>query len=305
MLAKQILGFGNRSLVDASRAFGGYSYMLVGVEPGHLHGVEVIDPAKLSDIVRPYVAGGRPSWAPTYVSVDGVEVLVVEIAPPQPGDRICCLMKTYESAKVGLVYVRREGQTEQADPHEIRELEERLLSRSAEEARRVAQREEGLIAAATAQGAALEARVRQSAEVRARQRAPRLEQSTAAPFFSFAEPHRMEGRLKNTGESAASVSHVRLHREGGGAVPGGIRSIYPSGSSSPELPADVPPGIDLGLVFDHAVLTGVANEQLIVVLEYEDDSGFHWKAEVPLHRHGKDHLDHQRWRVGDATARML
>jgi hypothetical protein len=68
---------------------------------------------------------------------------------------------------------------------------------------------------------------------------------------------------------------------------------------------EVPAGIDIGLVFDNAVLTGVENERLVVTLEYEDDSGFQWKAEVSLHRRGSDQLDRQLWRVGDVTSRML
>lgn len=304
-VAKQILGFGNRSPADAMSAFGGYAYMLVGVEPGKLHGVDVIDPAKLTDAIRPFVASQRPSWAPAYVRVDDVPVLVLEVAPPQPGDRICCLQKTYGSVTAGRIYVRREGQTEEADPNELRQLEERLLSRSIEETRRAAERNQQLIAATAAHGAAIEAQVAQASEARARQRAPRFEQSTVDRFFSFAAPHRMEGRLRNVGESAALVGHARLHRDRLGAAPGGVKAIYPSGSSSSELPVEVPTGIDVGLVFDNAVLTGVESERLVVTLEYEDDSGFQWKAEVSLHRRGSDHLDRQLWRVGDVTSRML
>jgi hypothetical protein len=144
----------------------------------------------------------------------------------------------------------------------------------------------------------------QAAEARARQRAPAFQESNVESAFVFAPPHRMEGRLRNAGEADATVWHARLHREAPGAAPAGMRAIYPSGSSEPSAPVLVPHGIDLGLVFDSGVLRGVAAERLTIVLEYEDDAGFAWMADIVLRRKNTDAHGRQRWTVRKTSSRM-
>ncbi len=51
-----------------------------GVEPGNLAGVDPIDPETLVGKIRACV-GDAIRWTPEYVTVDGVEVLVVISAP--------------------------------------------------------------------------------------------------------------------------------------------------------------------------------------------------------------------------------
>jgi hypothetical protein len=95
----------------------------------------------------------------------------------------------------------------------------------------------------------------------------RLADSISARLAAVdAETHR-------DGESTATVIFARLHRDGPGAANGGIRAIYPSRESEATIPVDIPHGIDLGLVFDHAVMRSVTAEPLTVVLEYRDDRG--------------------------------
>jgi hypothetical protein len=54
--AKHILGFANRMPDLAERHAGGYAYLLLGVEPGTHHGVDVHDSADLENWLCPYVA---------------------------------------------------------------------------------------------------------------------------------------------------------------------------------------------------------------------------------------------------------
>lgn len=54
-IVKGILSFANRQPDEASRAFGGCAYLLVGVEPGALAGVQPIDAARLESSLVPYI----------------------------------------------------------------------------------------------------------------------------------------------------------------------------------------------------------------------------------------------------------
>jgi hypothetical protein len=304
-LARQILGFGNRDPDDAVRAFGGYAYLLIGVQPGEMGGVTIPDPAQLADALRRFIAAGRPSWDATSVRVDGADVVIVEVAPPKAGDRICCLMRAYANSNAGTIYVRRLGETAQADPAEVRTLEDRLLAAVSADARRAVEAHERLAATTQEHVELLSSRAAHDAELRARTRAPAFAASRAHPRFAFIEPHRMEGRLRNDGESEANVTLARLHRDRTGAVNGGARAIYPSRETQPSIPVTIPHGIDLGLVFDNPALGGLRGEPLTLVVHYADDSQFEWISEIELHRDGTDVLGRHTWRVGGITSRML
>jgi hypothetical protein len=225
-VAKQILGFGNRMPADAARTFGGYAYLLIGVEPGAVAGVEIPDPATLNNAVRRYVAENRPSWEAEAIHVDDSDVFVIEVAPPQDGDRICCLMLGSGNAQPGRVFIRRPGVTSEAGPEEVRALEDRMLAVVSADARRAVDaherladsistrtaREDRLLAAMSAEAqraadvherlaATISAQAAHEAEARARRRAPKFAASRSQPLFAFTQPHRMEGRLRNDGES--------------------------------------------------------------------------------------------------------
>ncbi|WP_301176050.1 AlbA family DNA-binding domain-containing protein [Actinomadura geliboluensis] len=132
-LVKQILGFANRDPQDAVRWCKGNAYLLVGVEPNQLHGVTAVDPQVLSQSLRPYL-GTKITWNPDYIDVDGAQVLVIEVAPPAPGDTIHFLMKdlfvtrtkqtacgpvtTSHGFNEGTIFVRRPGETERANRDE-------------------------------------------------------------------------------------------------------------------------------------------------------------------------------------------
>jgi hypothetical protein len=128
-VSKQILGFGNRHPERAQLNAGGCSYVVLGAEPGNLAGQAPIDPADLEAALGPYVGQEGPVWTPIWVSVNGIEVLVILVEPPSWGDRIHTLKKGYENFRPGHVFIRRSGATHAADAAEIKMLETRLLTR--------------------------------------------------------------------------------------------------------------------------------------------------------------------------------
>lgn len=131
-LSRQILGFANRHPDRAARFVGGLGYVVVGAEPGMVAGVTPVDVAMLDDWLRAYLGDDGPAWAPTFVTVDDREVLVVVIEPPQWGDRIFPLRKTYQpprgaGADKGTVFIRREANTDRTNDAELDMLQDRLV----------------------------------------------------------------------------------------------------------------------------------------------------------------------------------
>lgn len=122
---RQILGFANRHPDRVQGEFGGCAHLLVGAEPQQLLGVQGHDPADIDNWISPYVGADGPEWSHTYVEVDGKAVLVVTVETPRWGDPIHTLRKGYGPAQAGRIFIRRAGKTVEADPSEIRMLEER------------------------------------------------------------------------------------------------------------------------------------------------------------------------------------
>jgi hypothetical protein len=121
--ARQVLGFGNRSVEAASASFEGCAYLLCGVSPGQLNGVTPLDPADVQNALSRYIATGQPRWTPHYVDVEGRRVLIIAVEPPRAGDWINTLQRDWERWQAGTVFVRHHGQTVQASPADIRMLE--------------------------------------------------------------------------------------------------------------------------------------------------------------------------------------
>ncbi|MFI5698397.1 helix-turn-helix domain-containing protein [Kribbella sp. NPDC051586] len=125
--ARAILSFANRMPEVAATACDGLAYLLVGVEPGLVHGTEAIDPADLEGALIKYLGADGPVWSPNYVTVDGKTVLVVIVEPPQWGDPIHTLRKTFEKSAEGTIFVRSQAISRPANASEIRMLSDRLL----------------------------------------------------------------------------------------------------------------------------------------------------------------------------------
>lgn len=123
--ARHLLGFGNRTVFAAESQFEGCAYLLAGVEPRNLVGVDVLDPATIDDQLSKYVSPGQPRWTPNYVTLDGKSVLVLTVEAPRAGDAIFTLQKGFAGWPAGRVFVRRHGKTEEGGPADIRTLEAR------------------------------------------------------------------------------------------------------------------------------------------------------------------------------------
>lgn len=124
-LAKHLLGFSNRMPSRARAHMGGLAYVVVGAEPGTLHGLTPIDPAVLHDRLRPHIGSDGPEWSPTWVLFESKNVLVAVVESPSEGDPIRCLRRTFGSFPDGSVFVRRPGMTERANSEDMRQLVER------------------------------------------------------------------------------------------------------------------------------------------------------------------------------------
>jgi hypothetical protein len=123
-IAKQVLGFSNRTVATAARHAEGYAYLLVGVEPGSLVGVDTIDNADLVSGINRYVGDG-PRWPPERVSSGDKTVLVIIVDPPKSGDPIFTLQRGFKNHAAGAIFVRQPGKTEQATPGQVTALVER------------------------------------------------------------------------------------------------------------------------------------------------------------------------------------
>lgn len=125
-VSRQILGMANRVPGVARRNCGGYGYILVGVEPGAMTGTVQSDPAQLHDWINPYIGATGPGWQPRYIQVDDNTVLAIEVDPPNSGDSIHTLKKSYDRYDRGTIFVRKHGKTHPAEPEDIENLQQRL-----------------------------------------------------------------------------------------------------------------------------------------------------------------------------------
>ena len=134
-IAKAVLGFSNRRPDVAVRACGGCAYLLVGVEPGALTGVEPVDAAKLESGLTPYV-GQNVQWRPDYVEVGDRNVLVVTVEPPQWGDPVHPVRKSFLGdadqplLPEGTVFVRHQASTDPAKAPDMDDLSRRAARRT-------------------------------------------------------------------------------------------------------------------------------------------------------------------------------
>lgn len=124
-VAKAVLGFANRSVEDARLNCSGVAYMVVGVEPGAAAGIPAIDHADLTPGIKTYAA--TPRFTPRTIRFERVEVLVVVIEAPEPGDPQHTLQKQYDKFHAGTVFHRGAARTAPAGPKEVEMLEQRLL----------------------------------------------------------------------------------------------------------------------------------------------------------------------------------
>ncbi len=128
-IAKAILGMANRPVEVAARHCGGHGYIVVGVEPDNLSGVDMPDPAEWIDSAEIYLKGEiGPSWECMIVPMDGKDILVVTVDPPLHGDPPWPLRKEFDTYRSGLIFVRKQGKTEPALAEDVDALGRRAAS---------------------------------------------------------------------------------------------------------------------------------------------------------------------------------
>src|ERR1700761_2487759 len=136
-IARHILGMANRRPDQARPHLRGCGCIVIGAGPGSLPGVTELDPADLTNAIRPYVGADGPVWTPGYVRELAVPVIVIIVSAPRPGDRMFTLEKQVtvrapggqeKTYLAGTIFVRHPGQTVQARQGDIRALEARLLA---------------------------------------------------------------------------------------------------------------------------------------------------------------------------------
>jgi hypothetical protein len=126
VVARNILGMSNRLPDVAAQQFDGCGYLVLGLEPGQVHGVEPMDPADVSDVLSGYL-GAQPRYRWTNLSMQGHTVVVVTVEAPRWGDDIGTLQKEWSTRRgatyrAGTIFVRRSGKTEQAGPSDVAAL---------------------------------------------------------------------------------------------------------------------------------------------------------------------------------------
>ncbi|GAA1616610.1 RNA-binding domain-containing protein [Actinoplanes couchii] len=129
IVAKAIIAMANRDPDKATATVGGIGILLIGIEPGTVHGVEPVDNADLDQLISPYVGADGPVWNPHWTQCQGQTVLVIEIAAPQWGDPIHTFRKEYPTVPDGTVFVRKLARSVRADHVEIARLADRRGAR--------------------------------------------------------------------------------------------------------------------------------------------------------------------------------
>jgi hypothetical protein len=284
-LARHLLGFGNRSVPQSQRRFEGFAYLLAGVAPCDLCGITLPDPAELHNALDAFVAHGHPHWQLHRVTVDDTTVGVIEIAPPRDGDRICCLQDRYDNAHAGRIYVRRQGQTIEAGPGDIRALEDRHAAGAT-----ALQQEVHALAKARDESDRIE---------RAERDAPDFVSGRLSEGFVYVPPSTADGVVRNRGATAATITDARLHTPTG-AYPGAAVALYPSGADGAfSLPTRIDKGINALMRFVHPNLAGLEREENALLLElyFTDDAGLRWLQTIPLRRHNTDRQGRRLWTV--------
>jgi hypothetical protein len=116
--------------------YDGSSFLVLGAEPGTIHGIDLVDVAEVHNGVARFLGNAGPKWTLEYVGVDGSNVAVVEVSRGDAGRRpyLCHASYSGDRAEVidGRVYVRRPGSTSEAAAAEVQAmLEERDAARLA------------------------------------------------------------------------------------------------------------------------------------------------------------------------------
>ncbi len=132
LLAREILGFGNRMPDEAERYLGGHAVILVGGGEGQVEGVEPIDGAELRPHIVRFLDTDGPGWDFRYFLHDGATVLAIIVDPPRWGtDAYLCQAQytpgdgTSLTLRDGDIFVRHGASVRPANSADIRKLRSR------------------------------------------------------------------------------------------------------------------------------------------------------------------------------------
>ncbi|MEU4695242.1 ATP-binding protein [Actinoplanes sp. NPDC023714] len=128
IVAKAIIAFANRNPDRAAETTGGIGVLIIGLEPGAVHGVTKVDNADLDKLISPYVGAEGPIWEPHWTEYAGKPVLIIEVAAPQWGDRIHTFRKEFGNIRSGTAYVRKLARSVPAAADDIDRLAERFAA---------------------------------------------------------------------------------------------------------------------------------------------------------------------------------
>lgn len=128
-LSRAILGFANRDPQKCTQPCGGTAYVLAGVAPGKLQGIEPVDLEKLQPKLEKYLGSPGPFWRHFYVPPaenPDLRVLVIEVPPPRAGEypypwrtSYQPVTKSEKGADSGTLFTRRGSKTERANYEEV------------------------------------------------------------------------------------------------------------------------------------------------------------------------------------------
>lgn len=125
-LSRAIIALANRDPGEGGEYFGGHGVIIVGLEAGKLHGVEVVDSAVLEEKLDAFLGGREgPRWEQRWLHFRDHDVLVVEVQPARRGDPPYCLTTSVNDFKAGQVFVRNGAKSVPATLSDLRRLADR------------------------------------------------------------------------------------------------------------------------------------------------------------------------------------
>lgn len=132
IVSKAIIALANRDPDESAATVGGIGILLIGIEPGSVPGVTPVDNADLDQLISLYVGGDGPLWQPHWDQYQGQNILIIEVSPPQWGDRPHAFRKTFGAITDGQVYVRKLARSVPADHNDIQRLADRYAAKPQE-----------------------------------------------------------------------------------------------------------------------------------------------------------------------------
>lgn len=126
IVARAILGMANRP--NPSAALDQSGLIVIGLEAGTVHGVTAIDSADLEAKLRPYLGEDGPAFDPQRRSIDGLDVMTIEVPNPPPGSPIYTLRKQVAKYQEGTIFVRNPGRIDPASSAQVAALVARASS---------------------------------------------------------------------------------------------------------------------------------------------------------------------------------